>query len=78
MKKIKLNTNKLQLVKEKITDLTHEQMFKMEGGDGYSLQTCWACITYTCSSACTSETCNCSNGCPPPTGTGASFILTQC
>lgn len=60
MKKIKLNTNKLLLAQEKISVLTHEEMFKMQGGDdGYSLATCWACVTYMCSSACTDETCGC-------------------
>lgn len=63
MKKIKLSTNKLQLAKEKITDLTHEQMFKMQGGsDGASLATCWACVTYMCSTACTDGTCGCGSG----------------
>jgi hypothetical protein len=32
MKKIKLNTAKLQLAKEKIADLTSEEMYKLQGG----------------------------------------------
>lgn len=61
MKKVKLNSKKLQLIKEKIADLNTDQMRTIvgggelfettapSGGPNESLVTCWACITYACS-----------------------------
>jgi hypothetical protein len=37
MKKIKLNTAKLHLAKEKVADLTSDEMYKLQGGVEHSV-----------------------------------------
>ncbi|KAA2239404.1 hypothetical protein F0L74_24695 [Chitinophaga agrisoli] len=61
MKKIKLNVDKLQLSKEKITSLQNAEMDQLKGGDftdgcsdGCSpFQTAWNCTKADCTADCT-------------------------
>lgn len=60
MKKLLLDKNRLTIIKEKVTDLTPEDMDKLKGGyianDTY--KSCYACFSYVCSNTCTDESCS--------------------
>lgn len=56
MKKIKLNTAKLQLNKERIASLTNDEMMQIQGGTGTSSQRCMV-IAATQSGTCGSNAC---------------------
>ncbi len=44
MKKINLDSTKLQLKKERISNLTKEEMIKVQGGQAMMIQTKAACV----------------------------------
>lgn len=66
MKKVKLNNKKLQLIKEKVADLSAGQMQKIMGGQRETMESCDRCgNTDPLLTVCVPATYRC-----PPGGTG--------
>ncbi len=77
MKKIKLNPAKLQLNKEKIANLTQEEMNNANGGQKWSdgctdgcgiFGSAWNCTKANCSNDCSGGFCPATNTGHPSTG----------